>query len=243
MKESTGYALTLNIVLIFIIIIFTFISSALVYYKSHKVTNVVVSAIDEYEGYNSLSKQKINNNLVSLGYNVNNINCSDKVMDDNLECPIVEKGSKGYCVYLCEDSDYYYYKVSINMMINIPLINNIMNIPIYSNSSRLYNFEKKELQIQDKKGNLEIIIKDYQSGKQINSTATFAIYNNNNCTGNPIQNFNVNEKGSISLDIGNYSFKEIIAPENYYLDFTCYAASITENNTTSKTSTHIGSNH
>ena len=36
---------------------------------------------------------------------------------------------------------YYYYKTSTNMMINIPLINDLLNIPIFSNTNRLYDFE------------------------------------------------------------------------------------------------------
>jgi len=147
MKESVGYTLTFNIMMIFIVIVFTFISAALIYYKSHKATNLIVSAIDESEGYNQLAQERINRNLNSLGYNVNAINCDTNINDDGVDCRLVDddngRGRRGYCIYSCEENlDYYYYKVRINMMISVPIINNILDIPIYSNSNRLYNFEK-----------------------------------------------------------------------------------------------------
>ena len=45
-----------------------------------------------------------------------------------------------YIEYVKENGEYYYYKTRTNMMINIPIINDILNIPIYSNTNRLYNF-------------------------------------------------------------------------------------------------------
>ena len=62
------------------------------------------------------------------------------------------QGEIGYCVYVCyeEDSfdsngiykgDYYYYKIRTNMMLNVPIINDMLDIPIYSNTNRLYNFD------------------------------------------------------------------------------------------------------
>ena len=51
MKESVGYTVTLNIVIMFIIIVFAFLSAALIYFKSNKVSNVVINSIEKYEGF------------------------------------------------------------------------------------------------------------------------------------------------------------------------------------------------
>ena len=165
MKESIGYTVTLNIMIIFIVIIIAFLSAALVSFKSNKVSNVITETIEKYEGYNDVAINEITRKLSSLGYNRKKINCSDTVDSDyinNLTCPLVQTvsgtGENGYCVYLCEESEYdvnsrgnvvpgteryyYYYKIRTNMMLNIPIINDILDIPIFSNTNRLYDFEE-----------------------------------------------------------------------------------------------------
>ena len=161
MKESIGYTVSLNIMIVFITIIVAFLCAALIYFKSNKVSNVITGIIEEYEGYNSNSINEINRELSTLGYGSRSINCKSVIIDEgsmfeigdpdndgnlNNGCIIVSNpngtGTNGYCVYLCmENVDYYYYKIRTNMMINIPIINDILDIPIYSNTNRLYNFD------------------------------------------------------------------------------------------------------
>ncbi len=162
MKESIGYTVTLNIMIVFITIVVAFLCAALIYFKSNKASNIVTTAIEKYEGYNNSSISEINRNLVSLGYNSVSIDCEDTITDkgakkvssiDNINnvdedglCRLTSnssgQGSRGYCIYLCmENVDYYYYKIKTNMMVNIPIINNLLNIPVYSNTNRLYNFD------------------------------------------------------------------------------------------------------
>lgn len=169
MKESIGYTVSLNIMIVFITIIVAFLCAALIYFKSNKASNVITSAIEEYEGYNDLSIAEINRHLTSLGYNKHSIEgkCTDepKVVDNGATSGICTlttnsegKGNNGYCVYECfeckaEDvpigstcqkqySEYFYYKIRTNMILNVPIINDILDIPIYSNTNRLYNFER-----------------------------------------------------------------------------------------------------
>ena len=148
MKESVGYSVTINIVITFIIILFAFLSAALIYFKSNKVSNIITSTIEKYEGYNYLAKNEINERLASIGYNRKKINCKDMVeADDTITgyCQVEDKSfssKDGYCVYFCEESDgYYYYKIRTNMMLNVPIINELLDIPVFSNTNRLYDFE------------------------------------------------------------------------------------------------------
>ena len=161
MKESVGYTVSLNIMIVFITVIIAFLCAALIYFKSNKASNIITSEIEKYEGYNSLSISKIKRNLKTLGYGSHSITCpstvNDKVTTEkSITCKLTDlsdgTGTHGYCVYVCYEEDnfddgkylgeYYYYKIRTNMMINIPIINNIMDIPIYSNTNRLYNFSK-----------------------------------------------------------------------------------------------------
>ena len=159
MKESIGYSVTINIVITFIIIVFAFLSSAIVYYKTNKASNIIVDTIQKYEGYNKTAKDEIMMRLNSLGYGSHSINCSNTIVGKSAfytstatTCTFVEPDgrsatqNRGYCVYKCVDQgidDYYYFKIRINMMINIPIIGNMLDIPIYSNTDRIFDFENK----------------------------------------------------------------------------------------------------
>ena len=162
MKESVGYTVTLNIVITFIVIVFAFLSAALIYFKSNKVSNVITETIEKYEGYNvnKNSQKEINSKLISLGYNKKSVNCekyynriNQKIRQNSctLELNMIDNkygltdGKDGYCVFICNEEvdgeSYYYYKISTNLMLNIPIINELLDIPIFSNTNRLFDFE------------------------------------------------------------------------------------------------------
>ena len=143
MKESIGYTVTINIMVTFIIILFAFLSAALIYFKSNKVSNIITSAIERYAGYSYESPvvDEISAKLSSIGYNKKSITCK------NINnCQLQAYGENGYCVYSCDEEvdgeKYYYYRVRTNMMLNIPIINEVLDIPIFSNTNRMYDFEQ-----------------------------------------------------------------------------------------------------
>lgn len=142
MKESVGYTVTINIIVTFIIILFAFLSAALIYFKSNKVSNIITETIEKYEGYNSSAKKEISTKLTSIGYNKKKLNRCDEEIDS---CSRIEYSNDGYCIYLCEETvdeeQYYYYKVRTNMMLNVPIINEVLDVPIFSNTNRMYDFE------------------------------------------------------------------------------------------------------
>ena len=154
MKESVGYTVSLNIMFTFIIIVIAFLSAALIYFKSNKVGNVITETIEKYEGYNSYAQNEIESKLSSLGYNRKPVDCEKYFNRMSVAaqrgCDVTNKqgltdGSDGYCVFVCRElynnEYYYYYKISTNMMLNIPIINSLLDIPIFSNTNRLYDFE------------------------------------------------------------------------------------------------------
>ena len=130
MKESIGYTVTLNIMIVFITIVVAFLCAALIYFKSNKVSNIITTAIEKYEGYNTLAISEINMNLDSVGYNKKQITCEDEVTDlaaDNT-CRLQDPnylggnetpGQNGYCVYECEinNGEYHFYKIRTNMTV------------------------------------------------------------------------------------------------------------------------------
>lgn len=160
MKESVGYTVTLNIVITFVIIVFAFLCAAIIYYKSYKASNIVVSELEKYEGFNESSSTEISMKLSSIGYDSINIKSCPSTISDSAavgpcELQLLNKddttSTKGTCIYLCTDNTdkkdeegmYFYYKVRTNMVINIPIINDLINLPIYSNTNRMYDYNKK----------------------------------------------------------------------------------------------------
>lgn len=141
MKESVGYTVILNIVIVFITIIFAFITMSLNYYRAYKVSNAITSSIEKYEGYNSLAEKDIELKLTSLGYNKTSRSCAPKKNG----CRRVEvnsaRGSLGYCVYYCSDKNgYYHYKTLTNMLWNIPIIGSVVHIDVETNTEKIYDF-------------------------------------------------------------------------------------------------------
>ena len=163
MKESIGYSVTINIMITFIIIIFSFLASAIVYFKANKASNIIVDTIQKYEGYNKIAKNEIIAKLEALGYGKNSINCKPNINGESsivtgvtAECTYTDpngvraENNRGFCVYRCVDkkngkviNDYYYYKIRINMMINVPVVGSMLDIPIYTSTDRIYNFTGK----------------------------------------------------------------------------------------------------
>ena len=158
MRESVGYSVTINIVITFIVIVFAFLSAAVIYYKTNKASNILVETIQKYEGYNKKAKTEILRKLTNLGYGSHSIKCSAKmdtesafIANNKATCTYVDpdkakpENNIGYCVYKCVDQgieDYYYYKIRINMMINIPVVGDMLDIPIYANTDRILDFEE-----------------------------------------------------------------------------------------------------
>lgn len=147
MHESIGYTVTLNIMIVFIVIIFFFITGVLIYFKGNKTNNIITDALERHEGYNDLAQKEIDSKITSIGYNKNKITCSTTTKEKgSITCNLfANKGSDGYCIYMCETNIngefYYYYKVRTNLRLNIPIIGDIVNVPIYTNTSRFYDFE------------------------------------------------------------------------------------------------------
>ena len=59
MKQSISTSFMLNIVIIFIILVFAFLAGTLSYTKAFRVNSKIVNELEKYEGYNDLSKREI----------------------------------------------------------------------------------------------------------------------------------------------------------------------------------------
>jgi len=149
MSTSIGHTFIYNLIILFIVIVFGFLAGALSYYKSYKVNNRIVGAIEQYEGYNVLSKAEIDRVLTTLSYSpIGNIGYT--------ECPDSYKGMDlvemtdnefDYCVYIdpvVEQGKYYRYGVLTYMSIDLPVINNL-RLKVFTRTNRIYKFTDTKL--------------------------------------------------------------------------------------------------
>lgn len=100
MKQSIGSTVSINLAMVFIVVVFAFFGAAISYYKAYKVNNAIAYSIIKYEGYNDLSKAEIERYLSSIGYNQSNIDCGEKKVKRN-----IINNSKTYFPEATDDSN------------------------------------------------------------------------------------------------------------------------------------------
>ncbi len=147
MREATGNALLINIIVVFVIVFIGLLAGSINYSKAYKVKARIVNIIEDHSGYNEAAIDEINKYLLDVGYIVRSSNttgCSCpaddvngcEVMTDNIQ----KTNGYRYCVYRFNDGKIgtdntprggYYYRVVAYMYFDIPIINEILNIPVY----------------------------------------------------------------------------------------------------------------
>lgn len=131
MRQSIGMSQQLNIIVIFILVVFALIAASLSYYKAFKVNNVIINSLEKYEGYNSLSEKEIEIGLKSLGYQKIN-GCLSRPYEDQTK----KINTNGYCVNYKENNNGYSYQVVTYMYIDLPVVN-VIKVPVKSNTKRM----------------------------------------------------------------------------------------------------------
>ena len=137
MREAIGTTYLLNIIIVFIAVVFAAITGIISYSKAYKVSTRIGDAIERAEGYNDVSKKEIDRVLGSLGYRKGTIRCPRK--EDKSGST---DGLYQYCVYKFPKSNkHYQYAVLTYMYFDLPLINEL-KVPIYVKTDRIYCFSR-----------------------------------------------------------------------------------------------------
>lgn len=142
MKQGIGLTYTLNFVIIFIVITFAFLFGIMSYYKAFKVNSRISNAIENHEGYNSLSVTEINNVLGSLGYTKGAVTCPDRKYKGRTYSA---KSGVDYaiCVYeypVNPETGYFRYGIVTYIYLDIPIIGQTLKLPVYSETEKIYKF-------------------------------------------------------------------------------------------------------
>lgn len=170
MKESISYTYLLNIIIIFILVAFMVLMGTLSYTKAFRVNSKIANAIEVCEGYNSCSKPEIERIIKNYGYENRVSSCSKKYGSSstvgNGYCIYTFKDNQTYTVkvsnggsyssggtyssggiysssgeYKTVGSKYYSYGVLTYMYIDIPVIGDLLKIPVYSETDQIYDFK------------------------------------------------------------------------------------------------------
>lgn len=145
MNQSVGSVALYNIVIVFLIITFAFLAGAVSYSKAFRVNSRIVNAIEKYEGYNVKSIHEIDRVLNILGYkkSVGARSCPPK-NGANAVSKSVSNNNYIYCVYEYKSTkgglDNYYWGVLTYMYVDIPIVGDTLEIPIFSTSDTFYRF-------------------------------------------------------------------------------------------------------
>jgi hypothetical protein len=141
MRQAIGSVPLYNIIIVFIVITFGFLSATLSYVKAFKVNSNIAKQLERYEGYNSLSEEEINNILSTLGYRV--------LGSDTKSCPtkkignVIENKNDNYNICIYESSlknGYFNYGILTYIYMDIPIIGGTFKIPVYTESERIFKF-------------------------------------------------------------------------------------------------------
>ena len=154
MRESIGTSFLLNFIIVFLVFIFAFLAATFSYYKAYRINNMLLNAIEKYEGYNAYSKKEICEKIASMGYQRDGIKCpaTRYEKNSNVTGKLVNDGSEGYCIYrywnekpkkagIDANSDIYYsFAVVSYMRMEIPLFGGLIKMPVYSRTYNIYYF-------------------------------------------------------------------------------------------------------
>lgn len=121
MRDAFGGAFLVKLLLIFLSIYIAFMAIALNYAKAFRVKNQIITYIEQYEGYNNKSQEKIETYLQEKSYYVNLSKA------DHPNC-----SNYGYCVseIASNDTKGTYYLVETFITVNFPFFNLNFTIPI-----------------------------------------------------------------------------------------------------------------
>lgn len=134
MRDAIGGAMTLQIILIFMIIINCYLAFSVNYTKAFRVKNEILSIIEKNEGLTCSAVEQINDFMLKNNYKMNE---KFEVWCTNNGYSVADVGAGSFCYKYQkvdiqgtsnEDSKYKsaYYTVATFVNMDIPLINNII---------------------------------------------------------------------------------------------------------------------
>ena len=191
MREGISYAFLLNIIILFITVCAAVVMGIFSYNRAFRANSIITETIEKYEGYNCLAQEEIENKLQTISYNTpftvecknsdgnceTNTNKTYKVISYNLDFDYIvmnspnpedhiiygDKMNSTYQCYSngCITNKNYQYGVYTYMYFDIPVLSKIARIPVYSRTSKLFEF--RNFYVEKHKETNNMMITDVES--------------------------------------------------------------------------------
>lgn len=153
MRQGIGSIALYNIIIIFIVITFGFLSATLSYMKAFKVNSRIASVIEKYEGYNDLAAKEISLDLQTIGYRMGKMDCPPRsrrlFSTSSINSLNNSLNNHMYCVYEYPDKDrhgkedgYISYGIKTYIYVDIPIVGGQFKIPVYSETEPIFVFSE-----------------------------------------------------------------------------------------------------
>ena len=142
MKESVNTAIIFNIILVFFVIIIVLLTTSLSYSKAFKVKNRIIEIIELHQDYNPAAKTEINEFLRDIGYKTNDWRVTRGCRADRGTALSTSIGGYRYCIYRNEVYNGTYYVVEAFIYFDFPVINSLIEIPVYGETKILYDLDE-----------------------------------------------------------------------------------------------------
>ena len=149
MREGIGSVALYNIIIIFIVITFGFLSATLSYMKAFKVNGKIANALEKFEGYNWLTEREIGETLTTIGYRIGTVDCPNRRHNGVDYKAVGSLGNRNhqYCIYEYMDKSngdfkngYFTYGILTYLYVDIPIIGGIFKLPVYSETESIFKF-------------------------------------------------------------------------------------------------------
>ncbi|MCH5167339.1 MAG: hypothetical protein J1F35_05540 [Erysipelotrichales bacterium] len=149
MKNSISGLWLFAMVIVFMMILIAYVAISINYSNAYKLKTAMVTKIEQYDGWNSLSKRELDNMLYSSGYRQTGY-C--KKPDDGSKYIGVLNGNvtvnpvtmQNYCIYRTKRSERngaeekYYYHVTVFFGFNLPVLGDIYTFKISGETAEIY---------------------------------------------------------------------------------------------------------
>lgn len=130
MKESISNAYILNIILVFVGVIIVLLVGSLSYSKAFKAKTKLISIVEKHKGYDNDTKTEIEEYLKSVGYKVARSSSAGVCPKVNGAEAINTDKSYDYCIYSFDTVKGNYYRVTVFISFEIPVISSYLRIPM-----------------------------------------------------------------------------------------------------------------
>lgn len=126
MKEAFGSVWTIQIILVFLVLINAYLAFSVNYTKAFRIKNNIISIIEMQEGFTEAAKTRTEEIMLDTGYNVSFSNIVVPGCQDG-GYKAIQNNAGGYCVkFNRTGTSSGYYSVKTYISIDIPILGKIL---------------------------------------------------------------------------------------------------------------------